>query len=95
MAKKTKAQLDAEIQAVMSIEPGLRGMAQRSVDAENKFLAYAMEHGRLDRAQAQAAMATFRKARVIRFDAVGGTFHIKHGAFLEPDVIRRAAGIDE
>jgi hypothetical protein len=77
------------------IEPGLRNVAQRSVDAENRFIAYAMEHGQLSRDQALIALAAFRKARALKFDAVNGTFHVKHGQFLEPDVLRRAAGIDE
>src|SRR3990172_921409 len=77
----------------MDIEPGLRNVARRSVDAENRFIDYAMEHGQLSREQAKAALASFRKARVIKFDAVNSTFHVKHGQFLEPDVIRRAAGI--
>lgn len=93
---KSKRAMEREIkEAVASMEPGLRAVAQRSVDAENSFLDYAMEHGRLDRDQARVALAAFRKARAIRFDAVNGTFHVKHGAFLEPDVIRRAAGVDE
>jgi hypothetical protein len=79
--------------SLKSIEPGLRGLAQRSVNAENSFIAYAMEHGRLSRDQAATALATFRKARVIRLDAVNGSFHVKHGQFLEPDVLRRAAGL--
>ena len=77
------------------IEPGLRNVAQRSVQAVDRFIAYAMEHGRLSRGQAEAALAAFRKARVIKFDAVNGTFHVTHGQFLEPDVLRRAAGIEE
>jgi hypothetical protein len=93
--KKSRAQLYAEVKALVEMAPGLRGMAQRAVDAEERFLEYAMLHGRLDRAQARAAMAAFRKARVIKFDSVGGTFHVTHGGFLEPDVLRRAAGLDE
>jgi hypothetical protein len=80
---------------ISDIEPGLRNVARRSVDAENRFLAYAMEHGRLSRDQAAAALAAFRKARVIKFDAVNGTFHVTHGQFLEPEVLRRAAGVEE
>jgi hypothetical protein len=81
--------------ALKDIEPGLRNVAQRSVNAENRFIDYAMEHGRLSRGQAATALAAFRKARVIKFDAVNGTFHVTHGQFLEPDVLRRAAGVEE
>lgn len=78
-----------------SIEPGLRNVARHSVEAENRFITYAMEHGQLSRSQAETALAAFRKARVIKFDAVNGTFHVKHGQFLEPVVLRRAAGVEE
>ena len=77
------------------IEPGLRNVARRLVGAETRFLDYAMEHGRLSRDQAEAALAALRNARVIKFDAVNGTFHVTHGQFLEPDVLRRAAGVEE
>lgn len=107
-AKRPHAQLAREIAEALSrepraqptkkisdIEPGLRGVAQRSVDAVKRFMDYAMEHGRLSRGQAETALAAFRKARVIKFDAVNGTFHVKHGQFLDPVVLRRAAGIEE
>lgn len=81
--------------ALRDIEPGLRNVAQRSIEAEDRFITFAMEHGRLSRSQAKKALEAFRKARVIKFDAVNGTFHVKHGQFLEPDVLRRAAGIEE
>lgn len=96
MPAKSTRQIKADIaKAMKDIEPGLRGLARRSVDAEDRFIAYAMEHGRLSHGQAETALAAFRKARVIKFDAVNGSFHVKHGAFLEPDVLRRAAGIEE
>jgi len=85
----------ARSRAVRGMEPGLRAVARRSLDAEERFLAYAMEHGRLDRDQALAALAAFRKVRAIKLDAVNGTFQVKHGALLEPDVLRRAAGVEE
>jgi hypothetical protein len=91
--RKSHAQKKATL--LKDIEPGLRNVAQRSLDAENRFIAYAMEHGRLSRGQAETALAAFRKARVIKFDVVNGTFHVKHGQFLEPDVLRRAAGVEE
>ncbi len=104
MTKKPSSQVKREVddvlrsgraKAMKDVEPGLRGMAQRSVDAEGRFLEYAMEHGRLTRVQAERALAAFRKARVIKIDPVSGDFHVKHGQFLDPDVLRRAAGVEE
>jgi len=77
------------------IQSSFRDMAQRLVNAENRFVDYAMEHGSLTRPQALAALKVFQKARVIKLDAVSGMFHVKHGQFLEPDVLRRAAGIED
>jgi len=77
------------------MRPGFRGMAIRSAEAEERFLAYAEKHGDLTRQQAERALQAFRKAKVIRFDAVGGSFHVKHGGFLERAVLRRAAGLEE
>src|SRR4029077_10687480 len=90
-----KAHASKKTAGLKDIEPGLRNVAQRSLDAENRFISYAMEHGRLSRSQAEIALLAFRKARVIKCDAVNGTFHVTHGQFLEPDVLRRAAGIEE
>ena len=77
------------------IRRGVRDLMQRGLDARNRFIDYAMEHGRLTRDQAKTALAAFSKARVIKFNAVSGTFHVTHGGFLDPDVIRRAAGVEE
>lgn len=92
--KKSRSQLKREVDAVLAMEPGLRAVAQRSVNAVKNFIDFAMEHGHLTRDQAETALTAFRKARVIKFDAVNGTFHITHGGFLEPAVLRRAAGIE-
>lgn len=92
--KKSPAQLDREIEAAIGMAPGLRGMAARGLQAEARFIEYARLHGNLSRDQAVKALAAFRKARVIKFDNVNGSFHVTHGEFLEPDVLRRAAGID-
>jgi hypothetical protein len=92
---RSRAHAQKKTTLLKDIEPGLRNVAQRSLDAENRFIAYAMKHGRLSRGQAETALAAFRKARVIKFDAVNGTFHVTHGQFLDRDVLRRAAGIEE
>ncbi len=64
--------------------------AQRIVNAENAFLATLMHFGDLDAVEAAAVLAVYRKARVVKLDAVGGALNVKHGAFLDRDVIRRA-----
>lgn len=73
---------------------GCRKMATRIAQAEADFLSLLMEFGGLATdAEARAALATFRKVRAIKLDAVNGRVNVKHGAFLERDVIRRAAEV--
>ncbi len=70
---------------------GLRNMAQRSVNAEEAFLRYIIKRAALTQDQAEHVLLIYRKYRVIKFDAVNGTFHVKHGSFLEKDVLQRAS----
>ncbi len=41
------------------------------------------------------AMDNYRKAKAIKLDAVMGKYSVKHGAFLDRDVIRRAANLSQ
>lgn len=74
---------------------GTQAVAQRIVNAENGFLDVLQERGGLTREQATKALAAFRKAKAVKQDAVGGRLSVTHGAFLERDVIRRAAGLEQ
>lgn len=71
-------------------------MAQRMVNAEEAFIAYATRTAGLDRVQAIAALQFMRKGgrrAPLQLDAIGGGFSFSHGAFAEADVIRRAASL--
>jgi hypothetical protein len=74
---------------------GFQNLASRGVEAENRFIAYAMVRGRLSRAQAEKALAYFRRHRLIKIDHVTGQFTVKHGAYLDEIPLRRAAGVNE
>ncbi len=76
-----------------SISKGARGLAERGEHARERFLVYAEKHGGLSRAEAERALAIYQKNRVIRLDRVTGAFHVKHGAFLDRETLRRAAGV--
>lgn len=76
-------------------EAGTRAVAQRIVNAEMKFVEFAKKQAGLTDEQAAAAYNRLTKEKALKIDAVNGTFHAKHGAFLEPDVLRRAAGIED
>jgi hypothetical protein len=70
-----------------------RDMAQRLVNAEIDFLDLLTQRG-LTPEQAQTAFATFKKVKALKYDAGIGRYTVKHGAFLNDDVIRRAAGLE-
>ena len=81
--------------AVRDAEPGLRVVASRLASAEEKFIEFAMKTGKMSRADAEKALATMKQHKVVKIDSRVGQFTFKHGAFAEPDVLRRAAGLDE
>jgi cystathionine beta-lyase family protein involved in aluminum resistance len=70
---------------------GTKQVAQRMVNAENRFLDTVMEIGKITHNEALRVLAAYRKAKVVKMDPVMGDFHIKHGAFMEAGVIQRAA----
>lgn len=75
-------------------ETWAKAINQRIDNGVESFIAFAMQNASLTKAQAQAAFATFKKLKIVKIDMVCGTFSVKHGAFLEADVLRRAAGIE-
>lgn len=87
-----KRHRETAAEARTSIARGARGLATRQLAAEEAFVEHVMSRGRLSRGEAERVLAAFRKARVIKLDAVNGTWHVKHGAFLDVDVLHRAAG---
>lgn len=73
---------------------GTRAVAQRIVNAENSFIDFAMKTAGLTHGEAVSALSYMRKGgkrAPLRIDAVTGQFTFSHGAFAEPDVIRKAA----
>ena len=65
-------------------------IAQRTVNAENAFIAILMDRGSINRADAVKAMQTMLRLKVAKLDAVNGVISVKHGAFLEPGAIVNA-----
>ena len=70
---------------------GNKNTAIRFINAENNFLSYLTERAGITEAEAVKVLALYRKMKVIKIDAVVGQWNVKHGAFLDADVIRRAA----
>lgn len=69
---------------------GFERMAQTLYNAEDRFAEYAQTTIGCSREDAFKIAAYYRKLRLIKFDAVSGDFHVKHGAFLDAEVLRRA-----
>lgn len=72
---------------------GLKNMAARMDLAEDRFLEQLVNMGGIDNDGARRVLAYYRKNRLVKRDAVGGTITVKHGALLDRDVIQRAAAL--
>ncbi|MCA8306713.1 hypothetical protein [Burkholderia seminalis] len=59
------------------------------MNATQKFIQFVMDKG-FTKAEAEAILAVYKKARVIKFDKFAPVFEVKHGAFLDADVLRNA-----
>ena len=71
---------------------GFKAIAQRMVNAEKAMIETLMNLASLPEAEAREAFVTLVKVKALKLDAVNGRYLVTHGAFMEPDVIRRAAG---
>lgn len=78
-------------QAIHEVKPGLKAMAQRIANAEIAFIESLMTIGGITESQARVVFSKYLKAKVLKLDAVIGTYHVKHGAFLDADVIQANA----
>ncbi|CAG9236907.1 hypothetical protein PSP6_700006 [Paraburkholderia tropica] len=65
-------------------------IAQRMANAQRNFIGIIRERTSCTEADATKAFETLKRLRLIKLDAVGGRYTVKHGAYLEPDVLRNA-----
>jgi len=68
-----------------------KAVATRIVNAEEKFIEYAMNTASLTRTEAISALMAYQKYKVIKIDAIGGQFTFKHGIYGDKDVLQKAA----
>ena len=68
--------------------------AERVRAGTDTFLEALEQLGELTSEQALAAYQALHKARVLKVDPIIGCVSVKHGRFLDRDVLRRAAGIE-
>lgn len=65
-------------------------IVQRMDNAENDFLDALRQAADITRDEAMAVLGLYRKLKVVKTDAVMGKMQVKHGKFLDRDVILRA-----
>lgn len=67
-------------------------IAQRLVNAEERFIEYAMNTASLSRSEAEKVLVRYKKDKLIKLDAGTGQFNFTNGVFGDKDVLLRAAG---
>lgn len=72
-----------------SMRTGVRAMLTRQQNAMDGFTQYVMERG-FTRDQADHIRRVYLKAKVLKLDVICGQWNVKHGAFLDLDVLQRA-----
>jgi hypothetical protein len=73
-----------------SMKTGFKNVATRLVNAENNFIEVLMTLGEISKAEAEKVLAVYRKHKLVKMDAVMGVLSVKHGAYLEKEVIGNA-----
>ena len=66
-------------------------IAERMDRAEKEFVRTLMRFGRIGRAKAERVFAYYRRHKLVKRELWMGEIKVTHGAFLDMDVIRRAA----
>ena len=67
-----------------------RAIAQRIVNAEDNFAETVMRATGCDAETAAKVTEYYLKHKLAKLDAVIGRINVKHGAFLEPEVLANA-----
>ena len=68
-----------------------KAIATRIVNAETNMVSTIAEIANLSHADAVAAFNTLRKVKAIKLDAVNGKYLVKHGAYMDAEVLVKAA----
>lgn len=67
-----------------------REIATRIVNAEESFVGYVTTAIGCTSDEANRVLGYYRKHKLVKVDAVSGTWAVKHGGFLDVDVLRNA-----
>jgi len=75
----------------MATVKGFEAVATRIEAARENFVGVLMDLGGLDAAAAAGVFERMRKLKAIKLDAVGGRWSVKHGSYLDRDVLQAVA----
>ncbi len=75
----------------MSASNPFHAIATRGEAAYQSLLDALCELGEISRDDAKKVAALYQAQKIVKFDHVGGRFHVKHGAFLDRATIQYAA----
>ena len=72
------------------MEKSFENLASGSVRAFNHLVSAVSQFSGLNEDDAVKVARFYRKNKFVKFDAIHGTSHVKHGQFLDRDVLLRA-----
>jgi hypothetical protein len=78
----------------MSTRKHVREICERQVGAVQSLLDSIMEITGCNEAEAEKAFVTLKKAKALKLDSYAGRYTVKHGAFLDREVLVRAINFD-
>lgn len=76
-------------------EKSYKALAENMVRAENDMIDMIAKAGNMSSADARRAFLKLKEVKALKLDAIMGRYTVKHGGFWEPDVLRRAAGLEK
>lgn len=89
--EKSVRLIDVERQPETAKIKGTKQIAQRIINAENRFIESVQEQFGKTKKEAENVFKRFKKDKIVKIDPVGGQYNLKDGRFWEQTVIDRAA----
>jgi hypothetical protein len=75
------------------IEQGIKNVGKRLADAELNFIQNLKDLGEINQEEAEKVFDYYLKHKLIKRDMAIGRYIVKNGAYLDKEVIQRAASI--
>lgn len=75
------------------IEKGLKDIGKRMADAEINFIKTLQELGNISEEDAIKVFNYYLKHKLIKRDVAAGKYNVKHGAYLDPEIIKKAVSM--